>query len=231
MRRFKRVFALIVCSVSALWPQMALAQSFEEQVANAPPIHKIEEDWEILIANPDPGADLPQIATVFGPTNALFDTHAVFELNHGTLPSFGEGGMQLQVWHGNWLMGYLYRQNPTELNISNEVIRFTTKTALGEYNGHRILTLQVQNGTSTTYGAFGADNSLRVRLYTHRNDLNPYEPNNSLENSRVTYGANHVSYFKRTDIRFYDEHGDLYVSDTTDRYIHQLATPPDDTEE
>lgn len=52
----------------------ASAQSFQELVENAPPIHRVEEDWEMLIVNPDPNFNIPQIATVFGPTNAAFDT-------------------------------------------------------------------------------------------------------------------------------------------------------------
>jgi len=161
--------------VACCCPSSASAQTLEEQLENAPPIHKVEEDWELVVADPDPLLNIPQIVTVFGPTNAFFDTHTVFELNHGTLPSFGEGGMQLQVWHGNYLVGYQHQQAPTELNTVNELVKYTTVTEIhGNY-----LDMSVENGTSTTFGTFGINNSLKVRLYTYRNDLNPYEPNNS----------------------------------------------------
>lgn len=193
--------------------------TIDEQLENAPPIYKVEEDWELKVVNPDPTLDIPQIVTVFGPTNAFFDTHTVFELNHGTLPTFGQGGMQLQVWYGDWLVGYLQQQQPTELNTADEIISYTTVTRIND----DILTMEVKNGTSTTYGNFGAPGHLRVRLYTYRNDLNPYEPNNSIRHSRVTFGANRVSYFKRKAIRVYVQNGDLYAQDDSDQFVHQLA--------
>lgn len=193
--------------------------TIDEQLENAPPIYKVEEDWELKVVNPDPTLDIPQIVTVFGPTNAFFDTHTVFELNHGTLPTFGQGGMQLQVWYGDWLVGYLHQQQPTELNTNNEVITYTTVTRIDD----DILTMEVINGDSTTYGNFGAPGHLRARLYTYRTDLNPYQPNNSTRHSRVTYGANRVSYFKRKAIRVYVQNGDLYAQDDSDHFVHQLA--------
>lgn len=194
-------------------------QTLEEQLENAPSIRKVEEDWEVLIADPDPTLDIPQIVTVFGPTNAFFDTHTVFELNHGTLPSFGEGGMQLQVWYGDYLVGYLRQQAPTELSTPGEIIRYTTVTRVtNDY-----LEMAVKNGTSTTYGSFGNDGSLRARLYSYRNNLNPYEPNNSINHSRVTFGANRVTYFKRKAIRFYGNDGELFLEENADRFVHQLS--------
>ncbi len=193
-------------------------QTFEELIADAPPIHRVEEDWEFVVANPDPTLDIPQVVTVFGPTNASFDTHTVFELNHGTLPSFGEGGMQLQVWFSDYLLGYYRHQAPTEFSTINEKVTYTTATSI---NG-RYLHMEVINGNSITFGTFGTDNSLRARLYTNRDDLNPYHPNNSVKHSRVTFGANRVSYFRRNEIRFYDADGNLYAKSEEDVYIHLL---------
>lgn len=219
MLRISFLRSLAILALAIGWQSTASAQTLQEQLENAPPIHKVEEDWELVIADPDPTFNIPQIVTVFGPTNAFFDTHTVFELNHGTLPDFGEGGMQLQVWHGNYLVGYQHQQAPTELNTVNELVKYTTVTEIhGNY-----LDMSVENGTSTTYGVFGANNSLKVRLYTFRNDLNPYEINNSINHSRVTFGANRVSYFKRTAIRCYVENGDLFAQSVADTFVHQLS--------
>ncbi|WP_417850534.1 hypothetical protein [Thalassoglobus sp.] len=204
--------------LGALQANLFAEQTFEELIADAPPIHRVEEDWEFVVANPDPTLDIPQVVTVFGPTNASFDTHTVFELNHGTLPSFGEGGMQLQVWFSDYLLGYYRHQAPTEFSTINEKVTYTTATSI---NG-RYLHMEVINGNSITFGTFGTDNSLRARLYTNRDDLNPYHPNNSVKHSRVTFGANRVSYFRRNEIRFYDADGNLYAKSEDDVYIHLL---------
>lgn len=207
-----------VLALLLLVPGTIAAQTTAEKLASAPPIVRVEEDWEVLVADPDPNVDVPQIVTVFGPTNSNFGTHVVFELNHGTLPSYAAGGMQLQVWWGSLLMGYQSQRAPTELNLANELIRFTTVTRLKDDT----LKMSIINGTSQTWGNFGGTSSLAVSLSTNRDDLNPYDPDNSLQQSRVTFGANRVSHFCRNSIRFYSADG-LFLQDDTVQYVHRLA--------
>ena len=196
----------------------ARAQSLEDQLATAPPIVRVEEDWEIKIGTPDPAADLPQIVTVFGPTNALFGTHAVFEINHCTLPSFRQGGMQIQLWWGEFLVGTSSQHAPTELNTPGETIRFTTVTRI---QNHRLL-LYVKDGRSDTWEEFGGSGSLYLDVLTARDDLNPYDPENSIRHSRVTFGANRVNQFCRTAIRFYSSEG-LFLDHREVEDVHRLA--------
>ena len=83
--------------------------------------------------------------------------------------------------------------------------------------------MAVIDGSSETFGAFGDTGGLTLALFTTRHDLNPYDPENSIRYSRVTFGANRVGYFKRTAIRFYAEDG-LYLSDVTQRFVHGEET-------
>lgn len=191
-------------------------------------IVRIEEDWLLDVADPDPNADCPQVVTVFGPGDPVHGTHAIFELNHGTLPEFSEGGMQLQVWFGDYLIGYRRQHAPAELHIAIERLTYTTVT---EVQNHRVK-LFVTNGRSLTWGDFGDNSttSLRVELDTWRNRLNDWNPDNSINHSRVVYGANRVNKFKRTAVRYYTADG-LHHTDTTERYVHRLvedqyAPPP-----
>lgn len=208
--------------LSCLSTSLFAEETLEEKLSHAPPILRVEEDWEVVVADPEPENDLPQIVTVFGPTDAAFGTHTVFELNHGTLPDYTQGGMQLQVWWSNALVGYKAQFAPVELHVVGEVITYTTVTRLNR--SENILTMEVVNGHSVTHGNFGSgDGLLRLRMYTFRDHLNPYNPNNSIAYSRVTYGANKVNRFVRKAIRFYDEDG-LYCEDNTRTYVHRLAT-------
>ncbi len=97
---------------------------------DGPDILRVEEDWYILVGDPDPDVDAPQIVSIFGPENPLTGIHSVFELNHGTQPDFADGGMQLQCWEGNTLVGDRSQHAPAELQNSNEVITFTTASAI-----------------------------------------------------------------------------------------------------
>lgn len=183
-------------------------------------IIRVEEDWVLDIADPDPAADCPQIITVFGPSDPQSGTHALFELNHGTLPDFSEGGMQLQVWWADDLVGYKRQHAPTELYVALERLTYTT---VSEVSGGK-LNLFVQNGQSETWGSFGSTGtlSLKVSLDTARRNLNTFDTENAIRHSRVSYGANRVNKFARTEVRYYTADG-LYLTDSTERVIHRLA--------
>lgn len=176
---------------------------------------RVEEDWEIRVASPDALLDLPQIVTVFGPDNPETGVHAVFELNHGTLPTFGEGGMQLQYWDGDNLRGYKRQKAPTEFATAGETVKFTTVTEIDRGD----LVLSVTRGTSETFGTFGDESSLRIRVNSSLWNLNFMDLDSSIRHSRVTYGANHVSRFRRNTVRMYDTDGDIVATDSTVRDI------------
>lgn len=205
----------------AFFAPVAVAQ--EDPLAGVDVV-KIEEDWSLDIANPDPAADCPQVVTVFGPSDPSLGTHAIFEINHGTLPDYGEGGMQLQVWHGESLIGYRSRFAPSEFNLAIERLTYTTVSKVTD--GYLIL--YVKNGDSLTWGGFGSgESSLNIVMSTWRTDLNTWDPQNSITHSRVAYGANRVNNYVRTAVRYYirDEYGnlELHHTDDTDTYVHKLV--------
>jgi hypothetical protein len=139
-------------------------------------------------------------------------------MNHSTYPDFVKGGMQLQSWWGGWFLAARRHSNGAELLTTVERIQYTCVTRI---SSSRIF-MEINNGDSVTYGHFGGDGSLRVRLWSGRSDLNNYNPNHSINHSRVTFGANRVNRFLRTEIRFYATDGTV-ITDETDRYVHQLA--------
>ncbi len=188
---------------------------------------RIEEDWVLDVADPEPGGNLPQIETVFGPSSPATGTHAIFQVNHGSLPAFGEGGMQLQAWWGGYLVGYRSQFAPQELNVAIERLTYTTAIRVCG-NGH--VHLYVVNGHSLTWGDFatdGAENTsnLHIRIESAKVNLNDWNSQNSIDYSRVTYGGNRVNKYVRSAIRYYTA-ADLvnpYYTDTTETVIHRLA--------
>ncbi len=180
-------------------------------------IIRVEEDWYIKVGDPDPDIDAPQIVTVFGPVNPITGTHAIFELNHGTQPNFSQGGMQLQCWYANSLVGYRTQHAPAELAVANEIITFTTASEI-LLSGEDRVRLEVIDGNSDSWGQFGGTRSLRLSIPTSLNDLNSFDPAHSIANSRVTFGGNRVIMYKRTAIRYYRDSG-LHQTDTTDTIV------------
>lgn len=179
---------------------------------------RVEEDWIIDVAVTDGNSTAPEVVTVFGPDDPNTGLHAVFELNHSTYPSFDRGGMQIQGWQGGWLLAARRHPNESELSTVVERIRFTCVTRVNDGR----LTLQITNGSSATFGAFGGDRYTRVRFWTQRDNLNSYNPQHSIQHSRVTFGANRVNQYLRCELRYYTDAGEVIV-DPTDVYVHRLV--------
>jgi len=213
------VFALAALAFCAA-PAVAQVESGDGDLFPGVDIIRIEEDWLLNIADPDPAADCPQVVTVFGPTDPSSGTHCVFELNHGTEPNFNEGGMQVQVWWGDNLVGYKTQHAPTEFYVAIEQVTYTTVIEVQNAK----LNLFVTNGESVTFGNFGdsGTTSLKIQLDTARTNLNAFDPGNSIEHSRVSYGANRVNRFVRSEIRYYTASG-LHHTDSTETVVHELA--------
>lgn len=167
-------------------------------------IIRIEQDWKLIIGDPEPDVDAPQIITIFGPYHPNYGLHAVYEINHSTMPSYSQGGMQLQAWSGNTLVGYKSQFAPEELSVVDETITYTTAT---EIESNSRVRLEVIKGVSQTWGTFDGDRALRVRIDSSLDNLNNWDPANSIKYSRVGFGANRVVLFKRTEIRYYTSSG------------------------
>lgn len=176
----------------------------ERARANSTDIIRIEQDWKLIVGDPEPDVDAPQIVTIFGPRNPLTGLHAVYEINHSTMPDYSEGGMQLQVWSGNTLVGYKSQFAPAELNVTDEVITYTTGVEV-QTDGR--IRMEVINGVSATWGDFDGDRALRLRVASDIENLNDWDPLDSIKNSRIGYGANRIVMFKRTEIRYFNQGG------------------------
>lgn len=220
-RRFRphqsQLHRLLYCLV-ALWPG-----SFTEAAQPAPEIVptgvvRVEEDWKIVVANPTPKKDSPQLAVVFGPADPVTGIHAVFELNHCTQPKFRKGGMQLQCWRGDQLLNYRGQQRPVKLARDEETISFTTVTeAIND-----TITLSITNGSSKSFGNFGGNSNLRIVLQVPGANLDSFDGQYSILHSQCEWGNQEVPALCRTAIRYFNADHLLIAEDTTEQFVHRL---------
>ncbi len=186
---------------------------------DGPDIDRIEEDWEVVIGEPSPEEEAPQIVNVFSPLGNLEQDFAVFELNHRTQPDYLEGGMQLQRWTGSELDQVESWTNDRDsflLMTPGETVTYTLRMSLlyGSWLG-----FSVRNGQSETWGQFGGD-SLRLVSYTDLPNLNSYSTENSTTNSRIGFASYRVTRFVLKEVRYYSQ-GELVLTDTTDHVVHE----------
>ncbi|WP_166828537.1 hypothetical protein [Thalassoroseus pseudoceratinae] len=197
-----------LCISSPLWAQDA----------PQPDVFLIEEDWELKIGVPDPALEAPQITATISPRGNLNGIHSVLELNNATLDEYASGGIQLQSWIGEFDGNIRNFPKFQLLSTPDETITWTMQM---KHNGDHEVKFEVLNGRSTTWGNFGGQGFLKFNASTVLHDLNQYDPDVSVANSRIGYASHRVKLFCLSEIRYYDASGQLIKTDTTDRCIHQ----------
>ncbi len=190
------------------WGGVARAQS-------DPTVVRVEEDWELVIGEPAPVSNAPQIVTSISPLGHVESFYATLTLNYQPMPDFTAGGLQFELWDGEVPMVERRFPDQSVLQHVGEVIRWTQVMSL---DGN-VLTFEVINGTSTTWGNFGGQGYLKDTALTTLGDLNAYSPNVSVTNSGVSYAANRVQSLVLKRVRYFTSTGEM-IEDDTARVVH-----------
>lgn len=180
-------------------------------------VTSVEEDWELVVDDPDPNSSGPQVTCSIAPHSADDSLYAAFELNHRTLPEFERGGMQLQVWGGSYNLDNNPNPQHEIMQTAGERVTWTMAMTLSGGN----LTFEVKNGHSTTWGAFGGQGYLRSSQPCDFDNLNAYSAEDTIENSGVGFASNRVESLTLKCVRYYLSNGDV-ITDDSPRVVHQL---------
>lgn len=175
---------------------------------------RVEEDWYVKIGTPDPNSDSPQITSVIAPSWSLLGKYAVFDLNCATQPGFSSGGVQLQLWQDDYILQTKSNTNWDSLRFVDEEVRYTSALSIQDEK----LTFEIINGSSQTWGTFGTG-EIKLQVSTWRNNLNQYNPEFSVENSRIGFASHRVRRFILERVRYYSSNG-LQGTDSVPRVLH-----------
>lgn len=213
------MFRQILCDPRRLrFGAIALAAWLGMSVAALPglaaEIVRVEEDWQLQVATPDPVSDAPQITCLISPVGDVRSIHAAFELNQRSLPCFSAGGLQLQLWNGESPQGNLQAAATEIMAQPDEIVTWTQSMEI--VGG--VLKFAVINGHSTTWGDFGGDGLLKIEVPTTLTNLNLYDPQVSVDNSAVGYASNRVTTLVLKRIRVVLSTGEM-VEDSTPRIV------------
>ena len=195
---------------------MLLAAATGVTFAEEQQVVRVEEDWELVIDEPAPVRNAPQVITMFSPLDSPEEwLHATLDVNHQTLPDFSAGGLQLTVWH--WQQPFREQVFPDYSYLANdgETVSWTQVMDLAD----GALTFEIINGSSTTWGSFGGQGYLKKKIYTSLPNLNTYSPETSVKHSGVSYAANRVTSLVLKRVRFHLDTGEV-IEDTTERVVH-----------
>jgi hypothetical protein len=175
---------------------------------NDGPVTRIDEDWELVITEPDPEVAAPQVETVMSPFQSLDGFYIAFLLNHRSNPSLAVGGMEVQFWTGDHQLGSR-RQDSDVIHHSNETISWTQRLMIKGSNDHRYLCFRIVDGQSESWGSFGGSEPLHINMDTTRTDLADYRSSFSVSNSGVLFSSNRVARLVLKAVRGYSSDGEL----------------------
>lgn len=178
------------------------------------PVLRVEEDWKLILNEPDEGVDSPQFHTVMSPYGDVDSTYAQVLWNYREAPDYREGGVQLQCYDGD----YLLRRRSIEYGQLSTRAESITWTQALETTGFEIV-FEVFNGSSDTWGSFGHD--MRISSEVSIAGLSYYDPKVSQQNSCITYGSNRVDKLVITQVRWYGATG-LIAVDSTERVVFDI---------
>ena len=171
----------------------------------------VEEDWELVLATPDPDVTSPQITTSMQLDSSVELPTMNFILNYRDTPAFAAGGVQVKMTAGGSTTAA--SKGSEQLQTPDETVTWTQRLSL---NGGAV-TFEVVSGKSTTWGDFGAG-TLSVGASTGVGSLAGYDPAVSVSKSSPTFGANRVARMTLLRVRYYRDHM-LLSTDATPRPI------------
>jgi hypothetical protein len=197
-----------------------LAAVLSTGVVTAQDLVRVEEDWQLVLGEPDSNSCGPQIACTMSPLGHINGTYFTLELNHRSMPYWSPGGITLHHWNDEWRIESMERPDRSVMQTNDEIVTWTQSLDLDGNN----VTFQIKDGTSTTWGPFGYTGYLKLSSYWGSNNLNGYSPDVSVSRSGVAYASNRVRTLKILQIRGTFSNG-ATATDNTVRVVHQLPNP------
>ena len=175
----------------------------------------VEEDWMMVLNEPNDGIVSPQFHTIMSPVGNVDSNYAQVLWTYRETPDYAAGGIQLQSYDGEELLRVRSVESRA-LSTTAETVTWTQ----GLTTDGVVLSFYIANGLSTTWGDFGRD--MRIDENTSISNLNGYSTAVSADNTCVTYGSNRVDVLMITQVRRYGALGLISV-DHTPRIVYEYT--------
>ena len=162
-------------------------------------IYKIEEDWEMVINEPDPANHSPQVTFYTSPSVNLDEVYFQLQMNYAADREFSGGGFHVASVQSDQILDEARSDTRRVLATDGDHIRWTSVMAV-VYNK---LLFAIKNGHATEWGDFGGPDYLVKMTPSPVPDLAEYHPQQSLDNVDIGFGANRVQSVKMLRVRVF----------------------------
>ena len=188
-QRFK-----IVCLFASLFlsPGIALADDGVK-------LYVVEEDWELVVGEPRPAINAPQVNFFTCPVADDPDCYFQLQMNYAADEYFSGGGFHVAAARDEQLLDEARSETRSVLSLDNDTVRWTS--VMAAFDGE--LLFAVKDGYAEDWGAFGGPEYL-VRMPANGVDnLIGYSPAKSLELVDIQFGGNRVASIVLKEVRLF----------------------------
>jgi hypothetical protein len=171
--------------------------------ADSPSIWKVEEDWELVINEPEDNTNSPQVTFFMTPSADLDQTYFQLQMNYEADEVYTAGGFHVAAVRGEEILDEARSHNQSLLTVDGDVIRWTTVTAVVNNK----LLFAVKDGHCASWGDFGGPEYL-VEMPAHSiQDLSNYSHAQSETTIDIGFGGNRVDSVRLRKIRLFHNNG------------------------
>lgn len=182
------------------------------QAANAeePTLFKIEEDWELVVNDPDANTNSPQITFFTCPNSGDETTYFQLQMNYFADEAYSSGGFHVAAVRDETTLDQARSQTRRLITVDGDKIVWTSVMACidGE------LLFAVKDGFGDDWGAFGGPDYLVRMSANGTQDLSSYSPTQSGSLVDIGYGANRVHSVVLKQVRFFYTDGSVTTTAT-----------------
>lgn len=162
-------------------------------------IYKIEEDWDMVINEPDSANISPQVTFFTSPSTNLDDAYFQLQMNYAADAEFSGGGFHVASVQNDAIQDEARSDTRSVLATDGDHIRWTSVMAII----HNKALFAVKDGQGTEWGNFGGPDYLVKLTQSPVPDLSGYHPQQSLDTVDIGFGANRVQSVTLLQVRVF----------------------------
>jgi hypothetical protein len=195
---------VVIGGIVSAWIFAALPPS----MAGDGTIYRIEEDWEMVIKEPDASTYSPQVTFFTYPSVNLDQAYFQLQMNYAADKDFSGGGFHVAAVRDEEIIDEARSDTRCTLSTDGDLIRWTSVMAVIQ---NKVL-FAVRDGHGQEWGSFGGPEYLVKITPSPVADLSEYHPQKSLDSVDIGFGANRVDSVTLREVRvFYSDGRTLTV--------------------
>lgn len=206
----------ILCAIAGGICMTAIA---DRATAGEPSIYMVEENWEMVVREPDGLINSPQVTFFLFPHSLAEGCYFQLQMNYAAEDGYSSGGFRVSAVCQETPVDEERSQVRQTLVTDGDRLEWTA--AMAVFDGK--LMFAVKDGTSIDWGSFGGPEYLVEMGNNGLTDLSGYTPDASTSNVDIGFGRNRVASIRLKSVRVTYTDGRVEV-----HHVNQIVVSPSD---